>query len=302
MMLKNTKGVLRASIFSALLVTPLLLNCRFVVLFLFVLVVSIPAGPFLVAFWHLWPMSVWAEIFAFLTAGCHTLAMSLEFSVTAFPSLLLFLLDLSRPRNSQQAKDVLFFCLLPFPLKGMNVFVLPGECSRITSAHTSSFILQGIFPQNPSQLSSEQGQLCSSKIQILSLSTNLQDPKVHKAVITAVRAIADWATTKQDFLVWEQQSQQQLILAGIYKSVGGGSAPGIPGTSCHMNWHVSCRIVLSICLQFKVHLPKSANLLPHVHKYFYLHINAAAQNTSKSSYLLQAHGLFLNFYIPDHDL
>lgn len=54
-------------------------------------------------------------------------------------------------------------------------------------------------------------------------------------------------------------------------------------------------------LQLKVHLTRLANLLPHIHKYFYLHINVIAQNTSKSSYPLQAHDLFLN-YIPDHNL
>lgn len=299
MMLKNMKDVLRTSIFFSFVGDTSSVKLWFYIFSCFCLLFQYLMDLSLVAFWHLWPMSVWAEIFAFLTAGWHTLAMPLELSVTAFPSLLLFLLDLSRPRNSQQDKDILFFCLLPFPLKGMNVFVLPGECSRITSAHTSSFILQGIFPQNPSQPSSEQGQLCSSKIHILCLSTNLQDPKVHKAVITAVRTITDWGTTKQDFLVWEHNSSSSSLWLECIKNVGGGSAPGIPGTSCHMNWHVSCWIVLPVRLQFKAHLP---SLLPHVHKYFYLHVNAAAQNTSKSSYLLQAHGLFLNYYIPDHDL
>lgn len=42
--------------------------------------------------------------------------------------------------------------------------------------------------------------------------------------------------------------------------------------------------------------------LPHFHKYFYLHINARAKNTSKSPYPLETHDLLLNYYSPDHDL
>lgn len=55
-------------------------------------------------------------------------------------------------------------------------------------------------------------------------------------------------------------------------------------------------------LQLKVRLTKLAKLLSCTHKYFYLHINAIAQNTSEPSYPLQAHDLLLNYYVPDHNL
>lgn len=149
---------------------------------LFLLVVSITDWPFLVVFWHLWPMSVWAEIFSFSNCrsanpGSALGVLSGCFSISATLS---FTFEQTQKLTASQGHCSLL--LLPFPLKGMNVFVLPGEHSRTTSAHTSSFILQGIFPQNPSQLSSEKAQLCSSKTQTLCLSANLQDPKVQSRI------------------------------------------------------------------------------------------------------------------------
>lgn len=78
-------------------------------------------------------------------------------------------------------------------------------------ALTSYFIVYGIFPQNPSQLSPEQADICSSKIHDLCLGSLLQhaqqDSKLQNIVISAAKAIMNLDTTKQVLLVWEWDAQ-----------------------------------------------------------------------------------------------